>query len=157
MKNILRSVRTSVRDGRFVVSFSLPMGAGPLAETLPETPCWHAPAAPTAPPAPGGSGPLPARRHGVTHGTDHAALNWYGTLYTFAPKQRIVIAALLHARDQCYDWVSQEVLLELAESDGGRLRDLFRGHPAWGVLIVPALLHGGPAGAYRLATPPEAT
>ena len=147
---MMENLRATLRAGRVTVSFTLPVTADPMAETLAETPCLTATDATT-----GGGGLPPSRRQGVTHGTDHAALNWYGTLYTFAPKQRIVIAALLHARDQCYDWVSQEVLLELAESDCRKLRELFCRHPAWGVLIVSALYHGGPAGAYRLATPPE--
>ena len=159
---MIENLRATLRAGRVTVSFTLPLTADPMAETLAETPCLPAIPADDTPddrPADGGSGrPLSRRqaRHCVTHGPDHAAVNWYGVLYTFAPKQRIVIAALLNARDQCYDWVSQEVLLELAESDSGKLRELFCRHPAWGTLIVSALHHGGPAGAYRLATPPEA-
>lgn len=95
--------------------------------------------------------PAPATGPGPTRGPDFAAVNWFGTVYTFSGKQRSVVAALWRAKEEGYEWVSQEALLEAAESDCSRLRDLFRGHPAWGSMIVQAMLHGGPAGAYGLA------
>jgi hypothetical protein len=47
--------------------------------------------------------------------------------------------------------LSQETLLEVAESDCERLRWLFKGHPAWGTMIVSAIHFGGPLGSYKLA------
>jgi hypothetical protein len=86
-----------------------------------------------------------------THSPDFASVRWRGQVYTFSPKQRRVVAALWRAREQGYEWVSTEALLEAAESLGGRVKELFKGHPAWGVLIVSAVADGGTPGTYRLA------
>ena len=83
------------------------------------------------------------------------AVRWGETVYTFTLKQRMVVAALREARELGVHWVSGDALMEAAESDNNRLRDLFRGHPAWGTLIVSGLQAGGRAGMYRLAEPPE--
>lgn len=112
------------------------------------------PAGPPAPPAPPPPAPPPAGA--VTHGPDFAAVNWGGRVFTFAPKQRSVVAALFRAREDGHGWVGQDALLEIADSDCHRLRDLFRGHPAFGTLIVGAVEAGGPPGAYRLAEPAAA-
>ena len=116
------------------VTFVVPL-AGP-ADTIP-------------PPAP--DAPRPA----VAVSPDCASVRWGDVVYTFTRRQRLVFAALLDARKQGYEYVSGDALLEAAESDGCRLRDLFRGHPAWGVLIVPGLDTGGPAGTFRLAPAPD--
>jgi hypothetical protein len=87
----------------------------------------------------------------TSHGQDFAAVNWNGTVYSFTPKQRIIVAALWRAREEGYGWLSQEALLEVAESDCGKVRDLFRHHPAWGTMIVSAIHYGGPLGSYKLA------
>jgi hypothetical protein len=79
-------------------------------------------------------------------------VEWNNRRYTFVgQKQRVVVAALWRAREEGEDCVLAEVLLTLADSDGGKVRDLFRRHPAWGELIVPGHLCGGPPGSYRLA------
>lgn len=104
-----------------------------------------------AAPEPDSPGLLPAR---PTHSPDFASVNWHGAVYTFSPKQRSVVAALWRAMDDGHHWVGQDALLELAESDCGRVRDLFRGHPAWGAMVVSAADGDGPPGAYRLAGPP---
>jgi hypothetical protein len=88
-----------------------------------------------------------------THAPDFASVNWYGTIYTFSKKQRLVVANLWRAHEEGYEWLSQESLLDAADSDCQRLRDLFRGHPAWDAMIVSALPSGGPPGGYRLAAP----
>lgn len=126
-----------VKGGRATVELHLPVGStvGPI-----DTPRQDGP-------APVG-GPRP------THSRDFAAVNWYGTVYTFTQKQRLVIAALWRALEEGHKWVGQETLLEVAESDCSRVRDLFRGHPCWGVLVLSAVDYGGPPGAYRLADPP---
>jgi hypothetical protein len=85
------------------------------------------------------------------HSPDFASVRWRGTLYTFSRKQRAIVAALWRAREQGYEWVSSETLLEAAESNGGRVRELFKGHPAWGVMIVSAVADGGTPGTYRLS------
>jgi hypothetical protein len=53
------------------------------------------------------------------------------------------------AREEGTLEVNQAVLLRAADSDGARLHDLFRGHPAWGKLI----LRGHSPGSYTLPPP----
>jgi hypothetical protein len=93
----------------------------------------------------------PAAR--AAHAPGFESVYWYGVTYTFTGKQRLVVAALWQAREQGYHWIDQAGLLDIAESEQRRLRDLFdQGrHPAWGTLIVQATLHGGPTGSYGLA------
>lgn len=100
----------------------------------------------TAPPA----APLPEGDR-PSHSKGFSSVNWRGTVYSFSPKQRAIVAALWNARGECCPWVAQDALLDLADSDSNRMRDLFKGHPAWGVMIVSAALHGGPTGSYQLA------
>lgn len=85
------------------------------------------------------------------HSSDFSVVTWRGQSFRFSPKQRVIVAALWQARLEGYEWIRQEALLEAAESDCQRVRDLFKGHAAWGTLIVPAVLSGGPMAAYRLA------
>lgn len=82
---------------------------------------------------------------------DCSCVIYRGQQYTFTRKQRSVIQALLQAREEGYDFLTQEALLELAGSDQLRLRELFRGHQAWGTVIVPGHECGGRLGTYRLA------
>jgi hypothetical protein len=91
---------------------------------------------------PWGSGPEPKR-------TDNfSAVYWpgRGTFHFYGEKQQAVVAALWAARSDGTLEVSQNVLLRAADSDGARLHDLFRGHPAWGKLI----LRGHSPGSYTL-------
>lgn len=90
---------------------------------------------------------LPSR----VHGPDFAAIRWDGVVYTFSPKQRAVIAMLWEAMEHGYHFVSGDALLLAADSEGGRLYDIFRGSPAWNTVIVKGLQAGGPNGCYRLA------
>jgi hypothetical protein len=69
-----------------------------------------------------------------------------GTYHFHGEKQQAVAAALWAARANGTLEVSQAVLLRAADSDGARLHDLFRGHPAWGKLI----LRGRSPGSYTL-------
>lgn len=106
------------------------------------------------PPVPDGDTGPPLVKPDVrraTHAPDFSSVNWFGTVYTFTPLQRPVIALLWEARDEGYCHVSQEALLAQAESDCSRLRDLFTGSPAWDTLVVKSSLHGGRAGQYCLA------
>jgi hypothetical protein len=106
-----------------------------------------------SPPRPGAmswaTGPLPKK-------TDNfSAVYWpgLGTFYFQGEKQQAVIAALWTARDDGILEVSQAVLLRAADSDGTRLHDLFRGHHAWGALIV----RGPTPGYYTLPPLTDAT
>lgn len=96
-----------------------------------------------------------ANHERATHSPDFASVNWYGEIYSFRGKQRAIVAMLWDAMEQGYRWVGQDVLLQQADSDCGRLRDLFKCHPSWGTLIVQAVFYGGPIGGYGLADPPR--
>lgn len=87
----------------------------------------------------------------LKHSPDFACVVWRGQEFTFSRKQRLVVAALFRAWDDGVRWVSQDNLLDAAESDGGRLRNVFARHPAWGTLIVSGMDEGGTPGTYRLA------
>lgn len=89
-----------------------------------------------------------------TRAPDFSSVNWFGTIYTFRGKQRVIVATLWLAMEEGYRWVGQDLLLQEAESEGGRVRDIFRGNSAWGELIVPAVLYGGHTGSFGLGDPP---
>jgi hypothetical protein len=89
-----------------------------------------------------GTGPVPKR-------TDNfSAIYWpgIGTHYFQGEKQQAVAGALWRAREDGILEVNQAILLRAADSDGTRLHDLFRGHPAWGTLII----RGPTPGCYTL-------
>ena len=92
-----------------------------------------------------GSGPEPKRTESFS------AVYWpgRGTFHFYGEKQQAVVAALWAARAEGTLELSQNVLLRAADSDGTRLHDLFRGHPAWGKLI----LRGHSPGSYTLPPP----
>ena len=90
------------------------------------------------------------------HSKDWATVNWFGVTYTFSPRQRPVIAALWTAWQEGNPFLSQETLLELAESDSMRVRDVFKNHPAWGKLIQHGPMCGGSLGTYRFVEPHRA-
>jgi hypothetical protein len=86
------------------------------------------------------------------HTDNFSAVYWpgRGTFHFYGEKQQAVVAALWAARAEGSLEVSQNVLLRAADSDGTRLHDLFRNHPAWGKLIV----HGCTPGNYTLPPGP---
>lgn len=83
------------------------------------------------------------------HGCDFAAIIWYGKRYAFTVSQGAVVRKLWEAWEQRIGDVRQETLLLAADSESGRLLDIFRDHEAWGTLIVP----GTARGTYKLADP----
>jgi hypothetical protein len=87
------------------------------------------------PPTPG---PVPATPTGFPrHSADYRSVHWFGADYTFTPTQAAVIRQLWEAWEDGTPGLGQETLLEGAGSTGDRLRDVFRGSPAWGTLVVP--------------------
>jgi hypothetical protein len=84
----------------------------------------------TPPKRPSGSSGRPAP------GPGFASVDWYGTVYTFTPKQRAVVAALWQAWESGDLYVAEPTLLRIADSCSDRIRDLFRRHPAWNTMIV---------------------
>ncbi len=92
-----------------------------------------------------GSGPLPK------HTDNFSAVYWpgLGMFHFQGDKQQAVVAALWAARAEGTLEVTQALLLRAADSDGARLHDLFRNHPAWDRLIC----RGRAPGSYTL--PPQ--
>lgn len=105
-------------------------------------------------PVPPDAGPL--RRNaklGIDHTPNFRVVRWGRETFSFSHKQSLVVESLANAAAAGFEWVDQFTLLECADSDGTRLYDLFRGHPAWGRMIVR---HSGDAagpGAFALAKP----
>jgi hypothetical protein len=81
-------------------------------------------------------GPTPAPADYPRHSPDYRSVHWFGCDYTFTPTQAAVIRQLWEAWEDGTPGVGQETLLEGAGSTGDRLRDVFRGSPAWGTLVV---------------------
>jgi hypothetical protein len=84
---------------------------------------------------------------GRSHSADYRSVRWDGARYSFTPTQAIIIHLLWDAMDAGTPSVSQEKLIEEADSNADTLRDLFRSSKAWQTLIVS----GTSKGTYRLA------
>jgi hypothetical protein len=93
---------------------------------------------------------LEAASRGIRYDGDFSNVKWGETAFVFSKKQRRVVGALVAAWRE-HGEVHQAGLLDAADSDSQRLRDLFRDHPAWGTMIIP----GDEVGTYRLACPGE--
>lgn len=96
----------------------------------------------------------PPENRKIIFAPDFSTVRWGPQAFHFVGKQRAIVAALKLARDEGYDCLSQAYLLEVAGSECSRVRDLFRGHPAWGSMIVHAAAIGGSLGGYTIADPP---
>jgi hypothetical protein len=110
----------------------------PVPPAPPAAPPSAPPAAPTDPPP----GPAPPYRHNE----DYTSCHRNGTDHAFSAEQARVMRVLWESWEDGTPVVRQEAALERAESEAGRLRDVFRHHPAWGTWVVSA----GP-GCFRLA------
>lgn len=113
---------------------------------VPATP----PPAPATQPPEHPAEPPPKKHQGEPwHNTDFSRLKWPGLPeMTFGAKQAAIVSALWDAAEDDDTERDQAELLRLADSECTRLSDLFRGHPAWGVVIV----RGTKRGSYRLAS-----
>lgn len=101
-----------------------------------------------APPERGPAGGADARQGEPWHSEDFSRVRWPGMAeMLFGEKQAAVVAALWDARGDEDPERDQADLLEIAQSECTRLSDLFRGHEAWGTLVV----RGAKRGSYRLA------
>jgi hypothetical protein len=91
---------------------------------------------------------------GPTHSNDYRSVSWYDTHYSFTGNQAACIKMLWAAWEQNTPDVGGDTLLEGADvsMNAQRLDRVFRGHPAWGVMIAS----GGTKGSYRLQHPSEA-
>ena len=82
---------------------------------------------------------------------DFRSLRWGTATHSFTAKQAVVVEALYKAWQAGEPDIGNETLLEAAGSEGKRLKDIFRGNPAWQTLIVL----GATKGSYRLTNPPQ--
>lgn len=87
-------------------------------------------------------------RPACSHSPDFRSANWFGQDYSFSGPQAAAVRLLWQAWEDGAPDVGQETLLEAAGTNGSRLRDVFKDHPAWGSLIVTVS-----RGTYRLAEP----
>ena len=87
----------------------------------------------------------------VKHSTDFRSMLWFGTDYSFTEKQTSVVRLLLENWEAGTPDVGDETLLQEVDHEAppARLAVLFRGHDAWGTMIVP----GGTKGTHRLSSP----
>jgi hypothetical protein len=85
----------------------------------------------------------PAR---TAHSLDYRSVWWFGRSLHFTKTQAAVVALLWQAWEAGTPDVGGETLLEAVGSDSKRLAEVFKGHPAWGSMIV----QGGTQGAYCL-------
>lgn len=85
------------------------------------------------------------------HGPGFSCCWWYGAYHTFTASQARAVAVLWEAWENDTPDVRQELLLDAAGSESRRLDNLFRGHAAWGTMIVVGPLRG----LFRLAGPPS--
>jgi hypothetical protein len=94
--------------------------------------------------------PLPKPTKEVaSHDRDFKWVDWFGVIFEFVGAQCGVVAHLWKASEDGIGGVSQLVLLDGADCEKSRLRDLFRAHPAWETMIVPD--HDAGAGHYKLS------
>lgn len=71
---------------------------------------------------------------------------WRGEQFTFGSKQAQVVELLFEAHQRGTPDIGQDHILVEVESRAGRLRDLFKNHPAWNRLII----RGDGKGIFRL-------
>jgi hypothetical protein len=92
--------------------------------------------------------PKPAARHS----TDFRSVHWFGTNFSFTPTQAACVNILWREWENGTPEVGEDTILldNQVDAESKRLLDIFRGHPAWGAMIV----RGATKGAYRLS-PPE--
>lgn len=81
---------------------------------------------------------LPSRRHTA----DFAAVVWDGQHYSFTSAQAAAVRLLWEAYEQGLYDVRHESLASAVGSDRTRMKNLFRGHPAWGTMIVSGVAKG---------------
>jgi hypothetical protein len=87
------------------------------------------------------------------HSSDFRHVHWFGTDHTFTATQAACVKILWNEWENGTPEIGQATILEHpeVESESKRLVDVFKGHPAWGTMIVK----GATSGAHRLAEPPQ--
>jgi hypothetical protein len=88
-------------------------------------------------------------RNRARHSADYRSVDWFGIHYDFTALQAPCIECLWEAWENGTPDLGQEFIMAQAGAESRRLVDLFKGHGAWGTMIVP----GATKGAYRLQEP----
>lgn len=85
----------------------------------------------------------------AAHSTDFRSVNWFGQSFSFTANQAPVVQLLYENWQAGTPDVGDETLLAAVDPEAppARIATLFRGHPAWGNMIVA----GGSKGTRRLA------
>jgi len=89
------------------------------------------------------------RREEAKHSLDFRSVHWFGTDYDFTGQQAAAVKVLWQAWEVGTPDVGDATVLSTCESEGKRLKDVFKNNPAWNKMIVK----GGTRGAHRLAEP----
>jgi len=85
------------------------------------------------------------------HSPDFRSVRWCGAEYYFTGNQAACVRELWKAKDKGTPDVGDAYLLETAEAaDKTTVKQIFRDHPAWGIMIV----QGKTKGTHRLDPPP---
>lgn len=86
---------------------------------------------------------------------DFSDFTWNGSRHTFTKMQAMAVSEWYHAYMNGNPELRDETVLSeigsCANDKSRGLRDLFKGHPAWGTVII----HGTSNGTHRLADPPK--
>jgi hypothetical protein len=83
----------------------------------------------------------------VAHSVDFHSVVWFGRRFEFTHGQAACVKVLWQAWKNGTPVVGGHAILEQAGLAGKRFDLIFRGHPAWGEMIVAGLRRGN----YRLA------
>ena len=83
------------------------------------------------------------------HSKDYTSVHWDGIDHTFTPLQADCVRVLWEAMDNRTPIMRGASVLAETTTDQRRLRDVFKGHVAWGTMIVPL---DEPKGTVRLAS-----
>lgn len=93
----------------------------------------------------------PTRREpDLVFSRDYRSCRWRTHKFEFTPTQAAMMEALYEEWSRGTPALAQETILDCGGSNASKLRDVFRGHPALNLLIVP----GKSSGTWRLAPDP---
>ncbi len=144
-------------DGELRISVVVPMGAG-AATVIGKLGAAGAGAVKavksTCRPAAAVESLIENKRLGITHTPTFSIVRWDGETFAFTPKQAAIVEALVDAiSERGIEYLDERTLLACAESEGGRVYPIFKGHPAWGRWIVSATSLSHRPATYRIAKP----
>ena len=94
---------------------------------------------------------IPIAAEQPAHADDFRSVHWFGTQYSFTPKQAVCIKILWEHWERRTPDVGDQTILELADLSSSRLDAVFRDCTAWGTMIVAGMTRG----THRLQKPTE--